>query len=163
MIQYRTEGAKGFSLVELLAVVLVLSVLAATAVPMYINTRKVAAARACKGNIAAIATAESAMVLRYGSYTNINPGLLAGPESLGNEPKCPLDGQSYTVKVTSTGTAVTQYDTVAGTGGTTLAITIGCPNATVANPLHQTAQGFSATTNSNWNVGMPALVPDSLP
>src|SRR5690349_23775525 len=98
MTPIRRRSSAGFSLVELLAVVLILSVLAAAAIPLYLNTRKVAAARACKGNIAAIAAAESAIVLRYGSYTSM-AGLTSGPESLAYTPVCPVDGTTnYTIK-----------------------------------------------------------------
>ena len=109
---------RGFSLVELLAVVLILAVLAGVAVPLYLNSRKNAAARTCKANIAAIAAAESAYATRFGSYksggtgdlgweaayvagsANVAPtgGLLGAPEGLAQVPTCPLKGSHYTVK-----------------------------------------------------------------
>ena len=77
-------------LVELLAVVLVLAV-AAVAIPLYLNTRKSAAARACKANLTALAAAEAAFVVRHGRFNTtpmvdynatdpLSGGLVGAPE-----------------------------------------------------------------------------------
>jgi type IV pilus assembly protein PilA len=143
---------RGFSLVELLAVVLILAVLAGVAVPLYINTRKSSAARACKSNIAAIASAESAFSLRTGNYTvagvtkaaetaytAASPGLVGAPEGLAKNLYCPLDGtSSYT----------TTYDATAGT------LTIEC--ATNKGD-HEAALG----TTGNWKVVMAKKADES--
>ena len=111
MTRRTNRARRGFSLVELLAVVLILAVLAAVAIPLYINTRRSSAARTCKGNLAAIASAESAWALRNGAYTATMASLVGAPEGLSETPLCPLDGDDYTMAI-ATGT-----------------LTITCPNA----------------------------------
>jgi len=112
-----TKTQSGFSLVELLAVVLILAVLAAVAIPLYINTRRAAAARACKANMAAIASAESAYALRNGAYTVTMTDLVGAPEGLSATVTCPLG-------IVAPATDA-DYDLTLAGG----ALTIACPNA----------------------------------
>ena len=117
---FARRNNRGFSLVELLAVVLILAVLSAVAVPLYINTRKTSAARTCLSNITAIAAAESAWATRNGGYvadgsggpaaeTQFVPGtpptggLIGAPEALSSPTKCPLDGASYKITIAADG------------------------------------------------------------
>jgi len=140
MLGNRNKSQRGFSLVELLAVVLILAVLAAVAVPLYLNTRKTSAARTCKANIAAIAAAESAYALRNGAYTATIGNLVGAPEGLAITPKCPLGTGGYTLSVSSG------------------ALTISCANATD----HATAMGLGTDT-SPWSVTLVAPGTDTAP
>jgi prepilin-type N-terminal cleavage/methylation domain-containing protein len=98
------KARRGFSLVELLAVVLILAVLAGVAVPVYLNQRTRAANRACQANITAIAKAASVYLVANGAYpvaaTAIAPtALVSGTEGgLGALPNCPLNGSGYTIE-----------------------------------------------------------------
>jgi prepilin-type N-terminal cleavage/methylation domain-containing protein len=99
----RARRRRGYSLVELLAVVMVLAVLAGTAIPVYLNTRRAAAARACIGNIAAIGAAESAYALRNGAYIGTMSSLVGASEGLAETPLCPLTRtNTYTLTVSGT-------------------------------------------------------------
>jgi prepilin-type N-terminal cleavage/methylation domain-containing protein len=142
----RNKSQRGFSLVELLAVVLILAVLAAVAVPLYLNTRKTSAARTCKANIAAIAAAETAYALRNGAYTASITALVGASEGLAKEPKCPLDGRSYTL---TAGKETTGPKSV----------TIECLNATD----HQSAMGAADTTSWIVTLAAPATEDTSIP
>ena len=104
MSQNRKSSSKGFSLVELLAVVLVLAALAAVAIPLYTSQRKSAAGRTCKANLAAISASLSLrFALRFnkyptGSHATVRAAdgsgrLSSTPEGLAAWPVCPL-GQS---------------------------------------------------------------------
>jgi prepilin-type N-terminal cleavage/methylation domain-containing protein len=95
MNQYRTGSRKGFSLVELLAVVLVLAVLAGVAIPLYTSQRKSAAGRTCKANLAAISSALAGYALRNNAYPAALSTLVGAAEGLTAVPTCPIDGSSY--------------------------------------------------------------------
>src|ERR1041384_7838144 len=107
------RSRRGFSLVELLAVVLVIAVLAAVAIPLYTSQRKSAAGRTCKANLAAISSAMSAYALRNNAYptslATAKTALVGAAEGLSEWPKCPL-GADYTYS-----------------GGGAAAATIACP------------------------------------
>jgi len=96
------KSRRGFSLVELLAVVLILAVLAGVAVPVYLNQRKKSADRACQANITAIAKAESMYLLSNSAYTATMASLVGGSGGgLADTPVCPLNNLGYTLTLAS--------------------------------------------------------------
>lgn len=58
-------GARGFTLVELLVVVLILAILMAVALPLYINATLLSERRTCRTNMRTIANAEQAYYLTH--------------------------------------------------------------------------------------------------
>jgi len=130
MSRSRFRNQRGFSLVELLAVVMVLAVLAGVAVPVYLNTRRAAAARACIGNIAIIGAAESAYALRNGAYVATMASLVGASEGLAETPLCPL-------------TRTNTY--VLAVSGTTGDLTISCSNAAAHASFVGAASDYSRT------------------
>lgn len=137
----------GFSLVEVLSVLLIVATVAAIAVPTYMRSRKDSAARICKNNIAGLAAVEASYATRFGSYcgdtaattaweanytsaatTGNLPtgGLIGAPDGLAAAPVCPLDGKHYRILL----------DNTAGT------CTISCPNAST----HSTDTNGGGTT-----------------
>lgn len=122
------RGARrGFTFVELLAVVLILAVLAGVAIPMYINSRRSAAARACKANIRAVASAQSAYYLRNNAWATMAQ-LVGAPEGLAKAATCPLDNDAYTM--------------TAGAGGE---LPITCPNAAAHDDVVGVTADYTTT------------------
>lgn len=134
MRPYR-KTRRGFSLVELLAVVLILAVLAAVAVPLYVSQRRSAASRACKANLTAIASSLSAYALRNGAYPDSLTTLVGAAEGLTELPRCPLGGE-YTWNDTTR--------------------VLACPNATAH-------VGYGGTASTEWIKTLATPGSDSLP
>jgi len=99
-----------FSLVELLAVALIIGVLATVAIALYIPQRKSSAARACLENLSMVSGTLTAHALRHGAYpapasgNRLPDALLTSPEALESIPTCPLDNLPYYYNVAADGT-----------------------------------------------------------
>jgi prepilin-type N-terminal cleavage/methylation domain-containing protein len=89
----RKEG--GFTLIELMIVVLIIGILVAIAVPVFMSSRKNAEKGSCQANQR---TVDSAVM----QYSVANDGLYPNsfnqivPTYIKNEPKCATNGATYT-------------------------------------------------------------------
>ena len=98
----RTKKSKGFTLVEIMIVVMIIGILLAIAVPNFVRARETSRARTCVGNMKQTDTAKE----QYAMEAKLaNGGACAWanlvPDYLKREPACPSGG-TYTVAVIGT-------------------------------------------------------------
>ena len=133
-IRQRSGDESGFTLVELLVVMLILGILAAIAVPSFFNQRDKARDADAKS---LVRTAETAMETyatdNGGSYAAATPALLIGVESTLNN----ADGGDGSAN----GDALTVTSTA-----TTYAVTVASPNTPNTFSINRAANGTTTLT-----------------
>lgn len=107
---------RGFTLMELMIVIVIIGVLAAIGVPAYKNYVTEAKKSACNANRNTIATALGMYYAEHGKYTDKFDDLAEYVTNIASINKCPAgdDSSTYTITVPA-----------AGTGGN---VTVTCPD-----------------------------------
>ena len=89
----------GFTLVEIMIVVLIIGILLAIAVPNFIRARETSRAKSCQGNLKQIQSAKEQWAMDTRAATTATPGtsdLYGTDKYIKAEPLCPSSG-SYTI------------------------------------------------------------------
>lgn len=110
----RKSRGTGFTLVELLVVVLILGILVAVAIPLYLSSVKNSSTRTVQANMKTIAQAAQAYRVRVGNYPADLPTMVGPAQDLQQRPAGP-SGVLYEVEPIASGASVQVTATEAGT------------------------------------------------
>ena len=97
-------GRKGFTLVEIMIVVLIIGILLAIAVPNFIKARETSRSKSCVANLKQIEAAKEQWCMDFKQAATATPGtadLYGTTNYVKNTPGCPSGG-SYTIGDMST-------------------------------------------------------------
>lgn len=103
----KNESNKGFTLIELMVVLVIIAILVAIAVPIYNNTRANAQRRACQANLRLIDGAAAAYFVGYGTMPSSVEELVE-KGYLKSLPRCPAGNEPYSLD--DEGHAVCNHD-----------------------------------------------------
>jgi type IV pilus assembly protein PilA len=111
-IRQRLAGDEGFTLIELMVVVMIIAVLIAIAIPSFLGFRRSAQDRAAQSDIRSVLLVEKAIWLETEDYTNVDLTITDF------EPNAKLDAAAIDgVKVTLNGTDIVCLERISA-GGT---------------------------------------------
>jgi prepilin-type N-terminal cleavage/methylation domain-containing protein len=123
MVRFLRRGQRGFTLVEIMIVVLIIGILLAIAIPNFVKAREISRAKSCLENLRSICYAKEQWAVEQKKATTDTPAdtdLYGSTGYIRQTPSCPSGG-TYTINDLSTfptcsigtnGTAVTDDDHV---------------------------------------------------
>lgn len=86
----------GFTLIELMIVILIIAILVAIAVPVFLLARAGAQRRTCQANLRTVDGTLNTYTAQYGVYPpNGAVGTLLVPSFIKRDPTCPTTGSTY--------------------------------------------------------------------
>lgn len=97
----RNRRKKGFTLVEIMIVVLIIGILLAIAVPNFIRARETSRSRSCVANLRQIDAAKEQWAMDNRAADGDAVGGTLWPDYIKREPECPSGG-AYTINVIGT-------------------------------------------------------------
>lgn len=100
----KLQKKSGFTLVEIMIVVAIIGLLAAIAIPSFLNARKRSMASACKNNIRQISGAVDQYRLDHNNTSPASVDDLVGPDTyIKQTPRCPVGNLTYALPATDGG------------------------------------------------------------
>jgi prepilin-type N-terminal cleavage/methylation domain-containing protein len=99
MNRFLCRGRKGFTLVEIMIVVLIIGILLAIAVPNFVKARENSRAKSCLSNLRTISYAKEQWAVEFKKHTTDTPGdtdLYGSAGYIRSTPLCP-GGGTYTI------------------------------------------------------------------
>ena len=86
---------KGFTLVELMVVVVIIGILVAIAIPIYNTVLEHVQRRACQANLRTLQGAAIQFNVHYDKFPASITEMITNPAFIMEEPKCPTDDRKY--------------------------------------------------------------------